>query len=68
MSSSAEQMQVDKKYSTEDRLKDKTYFRELLGELLDEKFTEYLNPVKKSVSDLEKKVINMEKEYANKIG
>ena len=31
------QMQVDKKFSLEERLKDKAYFKELLGELLDEK-------------------------------
>ena len=67
MSFSPEQTQMDTKCSTEERLKDKTYFKELLGELLDEKFTEYLKPVKKDIAALESRVESIENNYAVKI-
>ena len=56
MSFSTEQVQMDKIITAEEMYKDKKYFKDLLGEILDEKFREHLQPVKENIAVLEIRV------------
>ena len=67
MSFSPEQVQMDKIITAEEMYKEKKYFKDLLGEILDEKFREYLQPVKENIAVLEIRVHEIDSKHSERI-
>ena len=67
MSFSPEQVQMDKTITAQEMFKDKEYFKDLLREILDEKFREYLQPVKENIAALEIKVNEIDNKHSERI-